>query len=281
MLLVTVRRERRGDLPEPPALGLRRARRERRAGEAREPRLGAGAQRAQPRAVGKSGADSLAALDPGRPLRQLAQRELRSRGALRNDALHPDDPALPDERDLDGLGRRLRDRGARRKRDGGTRRRRRLDVDREEAREREQEDDEQDPHRDDLDSPSRARCLHGYTHAHPAGAESRDARATAPPPSAPAVRHAGRRARRGAPGAVAAVAVHRSLVSPRRVHARAARVGRRSPARREGHAHAHHAPSRERRRLPRVRRDLPRASHRRAPAAARGFGRGRRLRVRR
>ena len=124
---------------------------------------------------------------------------------LRHDSLHADDPAVTDECDVHGPGRGLRDGDTRGSGDRGTRRRRRLEIDREQAREGEQEDDEQDPHR-----AVRVRralgnaCKPGADYrrdradAHSSRAESGDARATAPPPAAQAVRHAGRRARRRA-----------------------------------------------------------------------------------
>ena len=58
----------------------------------------------------------------------------------------------------------------------------------------------------------------------------------------------------GTPGAVAAVAVHRAVVAPRRLPRRDdSRARYRETTRRQGDAHAQHAPPRERARLPRVR----------------------------
>ena len=77
---------------------------------------------------------------------------------------------------------------------------------------------------------------------------------------------------------MAAVAVHRALVSSRGISARAARTLRLAQDRREGDADAHDAPPRQLGRLPRIRRALQRAAHCRAPAATRRARRGGRLR---
>ena len=138
-----------------------------------------------------------------------------------------DDPAVPDERDLDRLGCRLRDRDARRQR----RRRRATSTTargRPRASPRTRARGRRAGSRIGLSwfaASHENACKRGadYRRAraypHPPGAESRDARAPAPASAAPAVGDAGRRARRGAPGAVAALAVHRPVVAPRRVRA--------------------------------------------------------------
>ena len=89
--------------------------------------------------------------------------------------------------------------------------------------------------------------------AYPARAESRHIRATAPAPSSPPLGYARDRARRGPSGSVAAVAVPRAVVARRRVSRGRPRARSRAAAGREGDAHADDAPSRQRRRLPRVR----------------------------
>jgi hypothetical protein len=80
-------------------------------------------------------------------LGQLAQRDLCRAGSSRNDALDPDDPAVPHEGDSDRLERGLRRCCPHGLCDSGTGRRRGLEVDGEEACEGEHEDDEQDAHR--------------------------------------------------------------------------------------------------------------------------------------
>ena len=147
VLLLTVRRERGRDLPEAHPLRLRGARAQRRAGKAGEPGLGVGAERAEPRTLGKRGSDPCASLDPGRPLRELAERDLRRPSPSRNEPVDADDPAVSHEGDLDGLGSRPRHGDAHRLRHRRARRRRGLEVHGQQAGECENENDEQHAHR--------------------------------------------------------------------------------------------------------------------------------------
>ena len=111
-------------------------------------------------------------------------------------------------------------------------------------------------------------------------AESGDARATAPPPATQALGHAGRRARGGRPGAVAAVAIHRSVVSHRGVPRRRPHARGRAAARREGDAHEDDAPPRHARDYLAYAGHLSREPDPRDRASARSAWRGRRLRRR-
>ena len=152
------RSERRLDLLEPGADRRRRSGREERTREAREPGVALRAQRAEAGAGADRGPDPLRALDPRRPLQELAQRRLLGRPAGADDALDADQPPAADEGDLDGRGLRLRTRGrsdvARGHHGAGTRRRAGLEVDREQADEREEKERREGPHEGGLPSPS-------------------------------------------------------------------------------------------------------------------------------